>query len=346
MSARPLLSQSFPRRRLAIACAALLALACASPAAAKPATGPKLTVPRAKLAAAFHCPRPVKHAKTTPMMLVTGTGATGEQAYLIGKPAIDTYGHPSCYVDFPESTTADIQVSVQYLVWGLRREAALSGRKVAVFGISQGGLLPRMALTYWPDLRSKVSDVLAAAGTQHGSNVGRGSADDCSAGHPCTPAEWQQRSGSKLLNALNSYPDETPGNVSYTTVRSLTDETVQPQGGKHPTSSLAGATNILIQKVCPGRTTGHIGTALDSVTFAAFEDAVAHGGRGRSGAAKVSRLPANICSHPFAPGLDATATTGLLNAAGGLTTSQSASAPQVKAEPNLKPYVKHQARKR
>ena len=36
---------------------------------------------------------------------------------------------------------------------------------------------------------------------------------------------------------------------------------------------------------------------------------------------------------------------GLLNAAGGLTSSQSASAPQVKAEPKLKPYVKRAARR-
>ncbi len=323
-----------------LACAALIALVCAVPAAAKPATGPKLTVPRAKLAAAFHCPRPVKNAKKTPMMLVTGTGATGEQAYLIGGDAIDEYGHPSCYVDFPDSTTADIQISVQYLVWGLRREFALSGRKVAVFGISQGGLLPRMALTYWPDLRHKVSDVLSAAGTQHGSNVGLGSANRCSAKNPCTPAAWQQAQGSKLLTALNSYPDETPGNVSYTTVRSLTDETVQPQGGKHPTSALAGATNILIQKVCPGRKTTHIGTALDSVTFAAFEDAVSHNGRGRKGAARVSRLPSNVCANPFAPGLDEATTMGLLRAAGNLTSGQSASSPQVKREPKLAAYVK------
>jgi hypothetical protein len=316
------------------ACAALVALACAAPAGAKGPSGPKLTVPRAKLAAAFHCPRPVRNAKKTPIMLVTGTGATGEQAYLIGGDAIDAYGHPACYVDFPESTTADIQVSVQYLVWGLRREAALAGRKVAVFGISQGGLLPRMALTYWPDLRSKVSDVLSAAGTQHGSNVGLGTAESCSAANPCTPAAWQQARGSKLLRALNSYPDETPGRVSYTTVRSLTDETVQPQGGRHPTSALAGASNILIQKVCPGRTTTHIGTALDSVTFAAFEDAVAH-----RGAARVSRLSGNVCDHPFAPGLDEATTMGLLQAAGSLTSGQSAAAPQVKAEPKLKPYV-------
>ena len=76
--------------------------------------------------------------------------------------------------------------------------------------------------------------MVAAAGTQHGTNVGPAS---CSASSPCPPADWQQGAGSHLLRALNSQPDETPGNVSYTTVRSLTDETVQPQGGKHPTSA-------------------------------------------------------------------------------------------------------------
>ena len=324
-----------PYRRLAVALIAVIALPFAATASAKPPAGPKLTVPKADLAAAFHCPRPVENATDTPIMLVTGTGASGEQAYLIGEGAFEAYGHPVCYVDFPDFTTADIQVSVQYLVYGLRREAALSGRKVAVFGISQGGLLPRFALTYWPDLRSKVSDVLAAAGTQHGSNVGKVSGNPCSAANPCTPAGWQQQKGSNLLNALNSQPDETPGNVSYTTVRSLTDETVQPQGGKHPTSALEGASNILIQDVCPGRTTTHIGTALDSVTFAAFDDAIVH-----KGAAKVSRLPSDVCSHPYAPGLDEATAAALLSAAGGLTSSQSAAAPKLTAEPKVKPYVK------
>jgi hypothetical protein len=199
-------------------------------------------------------------------------------------------------------------------------------------------------LTYWPDLRSKVSDVLSAAGTHHGSTVGLGSADTCSAENSCTPAAWQQRSGSKLLRALNSYPDETPGRVSYTTVRSLSDETVQPQGGKRPTSALEGAANILIQKVCPGRTTTHIGTALDSVTFAAFDDAVSHRGAGRRGAARVSRLPADVCGSPFAPGLDEATTMGLLGAADNLTSGQSASAPQVKAEPRLRSWLKPRRR--
>ena len=189
-----------------VACATLVALVCAAPAGAKSSTGPKLTVPRAKLAAAFHCPRPVKNAKSTPMMLVTGTGATGEQAYLIGGDAIDDYGHPSCYVDFPDATTADIQVSVQYLVWGLRREFALSGRKVAVFGISQGGLLPRIALTYWPDLRNKVSDVLSAAGTQHGTTLGSDRPTRARHRTRAPRRPGSRGSGSKLLKALNSLP--------------------------------------------------------------------------------------------------------------------------------------------
>jgi hypothetical protein len=318
--------------------AALAALViAAAPASAR---GPRLTVPAADLEAAFHCPIDPTDAASTPLMFVTGTGATGDQGYLIGQTAFEAYGHPVCYVNFPYFTTADIQVSVQYLVHGLRREFAMAGRKVAVFGISQGGLLPRFALTYWPDLRRKVSDVLAAAGTQHGTRVFRG----CTVTTPCAPANWQQARHSNLLDAINSQPDETPGEVAYTTVRSLTDETVQPQGGKHPTSALDGARNILIQDVCPGRATTHIGTAVDSVSFAAFVDAIAHGGEGKKGAAKVSRFPDDVCGHPYATGLDEAQTTLFLNASGGLVTGQQAQVPKVPAEPEVRRVFTRAAR--
>jgi hypothetical protein len=295
------------------------------------AAGPKLTVPTADLAAALHCPIDPTSATQTPLMFVTGTGATGDQGYLIGQPAFEAYGHPVCYMNFPDFTTADIQVSVEYLVYGLRREFAMAGRKIAVIGISQGGLLPRFALTYWPDLRRKVSDVLAAAGTQHGTVFG-----GCSPTSPCAPANWQQIRHSNLLDAINAQPDETPGDVSYTTVRSLTDESVQPQGGRHPTSALDGARNILIQDVCPGRTTTHIGTAVDSVSFAAFVDAIDHAGKGKKGAAKASRFPADVCDHPYATGLDEALTTTFLNASGGLVSSQEGQVPKVGAEPRVR----------
>jgi hypothetical protein len=289
-------------------------------------------VPKAALEAAFKCPIDPTNATQTPLMLVTGTGATGDQAYLIGQDAFEAYGHPVCYVNFPHFTTADIQVSVQYLVYGLRREFRMADRRVAIFGISQGGLLPRFALTYWRDLRRKVSDVLSAAGTHHGTTVSRG----CSQASPCAPANWQQMRHSKLLDAINSQSDETPGDVSYTTVRSLTDETVRPQGGKHPTSALDGARNILIQDVCEGRVTTHIGTAVDSVSLAAFTDAIEHRGKGKRGAAKVSRLPSDVCDHPYATGLDEAQTSAFLGGSDGLIEAQQAQAPKVGAEPKVR----------
>jgi hypothetical protein len=323
---------------LAVIVSAVALVLSAAPASAAVA-GPRLTVPRADLEAAFECPIDPRNARRTPLMFVTGTGASGDQGYLIGQAAFEAYGHPVCYVNFPDFTTADIQTSVEYLVYALRKEFRLAGRRVAVFGISQGGLLPRFALTYWPDLRRKVSDVLAAAGTQHGSTV-RG----CSALAPCAPANWQQARGSNLLAALNAQPDETPGDVSYTTVRSLADETVQPQGGRRPTSALEGARNILIQRVCPGRRTTHIGTAVDSVSFEAFTDAIEHRGEGKKGAAKVSRLPSDVCDHPYATGLDEAQTSAFLAGSGGLIGAQQAQVPKVGAEPRVRRVFTRRAR--
>lgn len=312
----------------------VLAVVAATAALASPAAAaePRLTPSPAKLAAALKCTPGVAGAKRTPIMLVTGTGASGDEAYAIGKAAFDTYGAPVCWVNFPNFTTTDVQVSAQYLVYGLREMSRRAGRKIAVFGISQGGLLPRIALTYWPSLRAKVSDVVAVAGTQHGTTVRRTAA--C-AQEGCTPAAWQQTAGSNVLRALNAQPDETPGPTSWTTVRSATDETVQPTTGRNPTSALKGATNILIQGVCPGRQVSHLGTALDSVTFAAFDDALRH-----DGPARVSRLPADVCARPFAPGLDDATTVNLLTAGGALTSSRGTSQPRVRREPRVRDWAR------
>src|SRR3954452_8865445 len=171
------------RIALVIAGAALLAAAPAS------AAEPQLTVPQADLAAAFHCNGKINHATKEPILLSTGTGATGGELYASLKPVLDRYGHPSCYVDYPDYTPADVQISAQYLVFAIRKAERLADRPIAIYGISQGGLLPRIALTYWPSLGRKVTDVIAAAGTQHGTTASVGS--PCSASNPCAPAIWQ-----------------------------------------------------------------------------------------------------------------------------------------------------------
>ena len=60
---------------------------------------------------------------------MTGTGATGDEAYALEKGAFDAFGHPVCDIDFPDFTTADIQVSVQYLVRGIRAMARRAGAR-------------------------------------------------------------------------------------------------------------------------------------------------------------------------------------------------------------------------
>ena len=331
------------RRAIVLTSVLAAALAAAAPAGA---SEPKLEVPQAKLKASLHCYGDQKAPGKVPIMLVTGTGASGQEAYTIGKGAFEAYGSPVCTVDFPYFTTGDIHVAVQYLAYGIRQQYRMAGnRKIGVFGISQGGLLPRVALTYWPSLRPMVSDVIAAAGTQHGTTAGGNEALSRCETDGCIPAGWQQRAGSNLLKTLNSYRDETPGPTSWTTVRSSSDETVQPTTGPNPTSSLKGATNILIQDVCPGRTVSHIGTAVDSVTFAAIRDAIEN-----KGPAKVSRFAGNVCDSLYAPGLDPAATGLLVGAAGGLTGGRNSGgnggAQTVKAEPKVPAWAKKAARSR
>ena len=81
-------------------------------------------------------------------------------------------------------------------------------------------------------------------------------------------------------------------------MRTRFDEVVQPVDGPHPTSALRGASNLVVQDVCPGRRTGHAGLAVDSVSFAALLDAIGH-----QGSARASRLPASVCAKPFATDL-------------------------------------------
>jgi triacylglycerol lipase len=312
--------------------AAVGALSCftfAGPAAA----APPLKVDRTELKAAFHCDGKLANASKEPIMLSTGTLATGGDLFGSLQGAFEVYPHPVCYVDYPDFTTADIQDSVEYLVFGLRKMARMAGRPVAVYGISQGALLPRVALTYWPRLARKVTDVIAMAGTQHGTTVNVGPV--CPSDGLCPPAFLQQAAGSNFLRALNRQPDESPGKSSWTTVRTLDDEVVQPQTGEHPTSALRGAANLVIQEVCPGRHTSHIGSAYDSVSFAALVDAVAH-----RGPARPSRLPGDVCSHKYATGLDEEQTDATLAASLGVLLARVPLVPKVAQEPRVRGWVK------
>src|SRR3546814_360845 len=149
-----------------------------------------------------------------------------------------------------------MQVSAEYVVNALRRIRADSGRKVAMIGHSQGVTVPRWALKWWPSARDAVDDFVMEAGPNHGTTaVGSLPAlvPQLTAGMVDLPEVFYQFSpDSNFVAALNA-DDETPGDISYTSLYSgFYDELVEP-AAPVPTAALdfqkdnPQVANILLQ---------------------------------------------------------------------------------------------------
>jgi triacylglycerol lipase len=281
------------RRQGGIALALVCALAVPGPASAEPA-GPALTVPQDRLDAALDCD-PFTHPDAEPVLLVHGTFTYGEEQWdWTFRPLLAARGFDVCVVSYPDRGLGDIQESSEYVVNAVRRMSAATGRKVGIVGHSQGGIEPRWAMKWWPDVRSEVADYVGLASPNHGTDPA------APPGVPMPASLWQMTTGSRFLGALNA-GDETPGEASYTDVYSDFDELVQP-ARPVPTAALdwgrpsAAVANIDVQDVCPGRLTEHltIGT-IDRLAFALTVDALSHAGPAsavRAGACgPVSLLP-------------------------------------------------------
>jgi hypothetical protein len=146
------------------------------------------------------------------------------------------------------------------------------------------------------------------------------------AGFPCFASCWQMTAGSQFNSALNS-GDETPGDVSYTSIFSMFDLVVQPNS----TSMLNGGRNILIQDLCAFRPIDHTLISGDAVSYALALDAFSH-----PGPADPARFDPATCMQGATPVFDGAAgLTAVTNEilfglpALGLPTS----------EPPLKPYA-------
>jgi len=242
-------------------------------------------------------------------------------------------GWPYCTVTLPYHTMGDIQVAGEYIVGALRTMAASAGRKVDVLGYSQGGMVPRWALRFWPDTRPLVEDLVGLDPSNHGTLDARVA---CQA--QCPPAYWQQATGSHFDDALNSYA-ETFSGIDYTVIFSRTDEVVVPNLDASGSSSLHTGSgtiaNIAVQQICPADVSDHLAMGTyDPVGFALAIDAFTH-----PGTADPARIPLSVCAQPFQPGVDpATFPTdyaGFVSAIG----QAFVASPEVPAEPPLDCYV-------
>jgi triacylglycerol esterase/lipase EstA (alpha/beta hydrolase family) len=261
--------------------------------------GPTLSVPTAKLKAALSCTAGIAGAARDPILLVPGTDLTAQTNYSWNyERALAALHWPYCAVTLPVDETGDIQIAGEYIVYALRTIARDSGRKVDVVGYSQGGMVPRWALRFWPDTRALVHDMIGIDPSNHGTLDANAACQQ-----KCLPADWQQAEGSHFLNALNSGA-ETFAGIDYTVIFSRTDEVVVPNLDSSGSSSLhtgAGTiANIAVQQICPNDVSEHLAMgSYDPVAYALVIDALTH-----SGVADPARIPSTVCARPFQPGVD------------------------------------------
>ena len=259
-------------RRLA-ALAALGALVVGmAPARGEEPADPPFSVPAAALEAALDCPAAFEHPEREPVLLVHGTFTRGDEQYNWNyRDLLDGRGFDVCSITYPDRGLGDMQVSAEYVAYALQEIHARSGSLVDMVGHSQGGLMPRWALKWWPSARAATDDFVMIAAPNHGTAVAE-RADQSP--FPTPEVFWQFDSGSAFIAALNAN-DETPGEVSYSSIYSLFDELVQP-ATPEPTAALdlgredANTRNVLIQDHCPLRAVDHLSSGTTDVAVAAL----------------------------------------------------------------------------
>ncbi|PXY33360.1 lipase [Prauserella coralliicola] len=299
--------------------------------------GPALSVEPELLAASLRCTANVENATREPVLLLPATTVTSEQNFGFNyEPLFRRLGIPYCASDSPQDpqNMGDMQVRAQYVTYAIRTVHAMAGRKIAILGHSQGGMIMRWSLRFWPDTRPMVADVIGMAATNHGA----GPVVDALCALGCSAALQQQRAGSAFMKALNSGQETFPG-IDYTQIYTRVDEFVQPNLDDHGTSSVHGGggtiSNVAVQDICPLDVSEHllIGT-LDPVAKALVLDALNH-----PGPADPDRIDRSVCSQLSPPITDLIpSATGFVHA-GGQVAFQLTLGPKDREEPRLECYV-------
>jgi hypothetical protein len=227
----------------------------------------------------------------------------------------------------------DVQRAAEHVVNAIRTMNQRAGRQISVVGHSQGGMIPRWALRFWPDTRAMVDDVIGLAPSNHGTDTA-----PLTCIPDCAPAVWQQSSGSEFIQALNS-AQETFAGISYTQIYTKTDPVVTPNLDDTGSSSLhtgdGAITNVAIQDVCPDPSE-HLG--IGTVSNTAYQ--LALDALSNPGPADPARIDtASVCTQPLMPGVNPVTVATDMAAAGADLAQMIATYPHVPLEPPLRCYT-------
>jgi len=292
-----------------------------------------LSVPKASLDASLACVGDLARGPHAPILLIPGTTVDPQEFTWNYMPAFRAMGWSFCSVTLPFHTTGDIQIAGEYVTNAIRTIYSRSGgRKIQIVGHSQGGMLSRWSLRFWPDTRPMVDDVTGVSPSNHGTVVAQAACVP-----DCPPADWQQENTSAFTEALNSVAETFPG-VSYTNVYTHTDEIVVPNADSTGSSSLhtgqGRITNVAIQDVCPNDLTEHDGSGTyDNTAYQLVLDALTH-----DGPADPARVPTTACASPLMPGVNPVTFAADFANTAALLEQNTMSAPHSPSEPPLACY--------
>ena len=322
-------------RRACLALALLVLGATAASAADEPArpvpgdnalstSGPALL--RADRLDSLRCAGDVAGSPFTPVLLLHGTGSTPEESWgPVYLPQLAAQGRPACTVQLPDRATGDMQVSTEVVVAAVREVARQRGGRIDVVGHSQGATLAVTALKYWPDLPGLVEDYVGLAPTLQPGVTG-----DVMCLRPCSAPFQQRRSTSVYFASVTGHP--LPPGPSYTTIATRFDEIAAPAP---EASRLDGATNVVLQDVCPAKPVEHFGLVVDGTVYALVQDGLL-----RAGPVDPSRLPVSACLNTLPPGSDPTVVAPLVAEAVANDLAANAASEKLTEEPPVRCYVR------
>ncbi len=327
-----------PLRMSALAAATLCATAAqAATYAPLSRPGPALSVPQSAISASLACTGSLTDPAHVPILLVPGTTTTPQTAFSWNyEPAFAAAGRPFCAITLPGNALLDIQTAGEYITGAIRTlYAADNQRRIAIVGWSQGGMVPRWALRFWPDTRHMVAKVIGLDPSNHGT---LDATADCDVTKSCAAAFWQQASNAQFIAALNSYA-ETFAGIAYTTIYSRTDEVVVPNLDAAGSSSLhtggGQRANIAVQSICPTDTSEHLAMGTyDPVGYALVIDALDH-----ATPADPARIPPSVCLETLQPGVNPATFAQNFAQLGLSIVAATQAAPKLAAEPDLASYT-------
>lgn len=243
-----------------------------------------------------------------PIILAAGTANPGYVTYSgswipLLQNNETSIGDP-VWINIPDYSLDDIQGNAEFVAYAINYISGIcGGRKVAVFGYSQGNLDSQWAYKYWPSTRDLVTDHVAFSPGYRGTKL-----TELIALIPLPPAWLQAAYYSNFVTAMLA-DDGDSAWVPTTIIYSSTDQVVQPQTGDGASSPLSdvrgvGVLNALVQDVCPSQPAGGFFTheliMVNSLAYYLAKDALAN-----DGPANLTRVDLDVaCGSYMAPSLE------------------------------------------